>query len=93
MSLSADAIVCRNASIMFTDVGGTIITMNIESGYYHELNPVASRIWHIIETPQSVGGICEQLVQEYDVDADDCMRDVVEFLADFDTLKLVEIKA
>lgn len=78
---------------MFTDVGGTIITMNIESGYYHELNPVASRIWQIIETPQSVGTICEHLVQEYDVDADDCVRDVVEFLADFDTLKLVEIKA
>ena len=91
MSISTDTVISRNESVMFTDLGETVITMNIDSGYYHELNAVASRIWQIIETPKSVQQVCAQLVDEYDVGAEECERDVVEFLGDFDRLRLVDV--
>ena len=91
MLIAGHSVVSRNDAVMFTDLGDTVITMNIDSGNYHELNSVASRIWQMIETPISVRDLCRRLVSEYNVEASDCERDVVEFLGDFYRLQLVNV--
>lgn len=76
---------------MFTDLGESIITMNVESGYYHELNSVGSDIWRLLETPKSVAEICRALDADYDVGADDCLKDVIEFLGNIHKIEMVDV--
>jgi Coenzyme PQQ synthesis protein D (PqqD) len=36
------------------------------------MDNIGTRIWVLIEAPKSVGAVCEQLVQEYEVERATC---------------------
>lgn len=70
----------RNESIVFTELDETIVMMDVDEGQYYELASVAARIWQLVENRPTVEGLCDALAGEYDVAADECREDVVEFL-------------
>jgi hypothetical protein len=65
--------------------------MSIEKGKYYGMDLIASRIWELIEKPIHVGNMVGILMEEYDVTREDCEKDVLFFLNDLLSEKLVEI--
>jgi len=63
--------------------------MDIDQGKYFSLNPVATRIWDLLEESLDVDGLCKKLVEEYDVDIEQCINDVLEHLKEMLKLGLV----
>jgi hypothetical protein len=61
-------------------VGDELVMMSAEKGNYIGLSEVGARIWELIETPQDVDAICEQLQQEYEVALEVCSAEVESFL-------------
>ena len=53
------------------------VILNLDSGVYYGLDAVGARIWNLIQSPISVAEIQRILLDEYDVDADQCERDVL----------------
>ena len=53
-------------------------TADLESIF--TLNPVASRIWELLERPTTTSQLVATIVQEFDVSPADAARDVSEFL-------------
>ena len=51
-------------------------------GKYLNLNPVAARIWELLETPTSPGELCAVLMAEFDVTERVCRSHTLEFLED-----------
>lgn len=49
---------------------------------YFGLGTVGSEIWNAIEKPRRVDELCAVLQQEFEVDADTCRREVLDFLND-----------
>ena len=43
--------------------------MDIEQGKYFSLNPVATRVWDLLEVEMSAEELCGHLTEEYDVDS------------------------
>ena len=70
----------RNESIVFTELDDTIVMMDVDEGQYFELDPVAARIWEIVENGATARDICDVLASEYEVAADVCERETLEFL-------------
>ena len=56
--------------------------MSIEKGAYFGLNPIATRIWDLIEQPRSIAELIEIITAEYEVTDEQCAADVQEFSAD-----------
>ena len=74
------SVLARNEAIVFTDLDDTIVMMDVDEGQYYELDPVAARIWALLETASPASELCETLSKEYEVDAETCQQDTLEFL-------------
>ena len=74
------SVLARNEAIVFTDLDDTIVMMDVDEGQYYELDPIAARIWALLETASPASKLCEALAEEYDVDAKTCQQDTLEFL-------------
>lgn len=89
MTLNDDTVLARTDTVLHADLEDAIAMMNIETGEYYNLNPVGSRIWTLLETPRSLGAICEVLVAEFSVPAQTCRDETAAFLADLLDRKIV----
>ena len=59
------------------------MVMNIQSLDYYRFNPVAKRIWELVESgPQSEDALCLTLLEEYEVEESECRAAVKEFVDD-----------
>jgi hypothetical protein len=66
-----------------------LVMMDTDKGKYFALNPVATRIWDLLEQPLSVDELCGSLLDEYDVEPEKCHSEVVKYLDQMEKLGLV----
>ena len=79
-TLKQSDVIQLEPSLLYSKVGDEIVLLTIESGKYFKVDAVGSRIWEIIKTPISIENLCGQLVAEYDVSYEQCLRDISPFL-------------
>ena len=92
--LTGAAILIRNDDeLLTTVVDGELIGMSVEQGACYGLNEVATRIWELLAEPRSVDSLCQQLTSEYDVDASQCLREVLDLVEDLRAEGLVNVDA
>ncbi len=75
-----------------TEVDGESVILDLEEGIYYGLNPVGARIWSEIQEPTAVEEITAAITTEYDVDRDQCRRDVISLLQDLEENDLIKIE-
>jgi GTP cyclohydrolase I len=90
-SITLETMVARTENLMSTALDDDTVMMNIESGAYYGLDGTGQAIWSMLETPQRVAAVCEALLQEYDVDAETCRRQVHSFVERLHAEGLVQI--
>ena len=91
--LDGGSVVVRSDALLTAEVDGELIAMSVDQGACYGMNPVGTRIWALLAEPRSIDSLCDQLVQEYDVDPATCRRDVVDLLEALSAEKLVTVKA
>jgi hypothetical protein len=83
----------RKAAVVGADVADDAILLDIDSGYFFQLNRTAAKIWAFVEVPQTLGALTEHMAASYKVDAEICRSDVTEFVADLIERGMLEIAA
>jgi hypothetical protein len=91
--IERDSRVVRSREILESAVDGEVIALDIAQGECYGFNPVASSIWHLLETETSVAEICDKLCKEFDVERDVCEADVTRLLGELRAAGLVDVKA
>jgi Coenzyme PQQ synthesis protein D (PqqD) len=79
----------RNNSTISGKLNDELVMMDIQKGKYFSLNPIATRIWDLLEKPLSLNELCALLMEEYEVEADQCLAEVAEHLEEMVKLGLV----
>lgn len=69
----------RNPDIVYREIDGGGVLLNIKSGAYHEINSTAREIWEALETPSTEPEVLERLVVRFG-DVDDLHSDISEFI-------------
>ena len=87
--ININNVVSRRNDIDTTDLNGEIVMMDLEKGRYFSLNGVGSRIWEIIEEPIGINKIVDCLLEEYDVNRNECEENVLEFLGKLDDANII----
>ena len=90
--LSESSVVSIASDQLVSRLGDEIIVLNMKSGVYYGLDAVGVRVWELTQSPQTIKSIQEALTAEFDVDADQCRRDLVELLDNLRTEGLVHIQ-
>ena len=79
----------RKAETISGRLDDQLVMMDIDKGKYFSMNPVATRIWELLEEPRTMDGLCDILTEEYDVDPDRCKQEVGELIDKMKELGLV----
>ncbi len=75
-----------------SDLKGEVAILDLKAGVYYGLDDVGARIWNLIQEPKAVSEIRDTLLQEYDVEADRCERDLLALLQRLADEGLVEVE-
>ena len=67
--------------VLFQEVGGETVLLDLESEHYFGLDAVGTRIWGLIGEGASVDAMVDTLLQEYEVERATLEADVAELLS------------
>lgn len=79
----------RNSKTISGRLHDELVMMDPRQGKYFSLNPVATRIWDLLEKPCTLEELCGQLMEEFEVEAEQCRTEVEEVLSEMVRLGIV----
>jgi Coenzyme PQQ synthesis protein D (PqqD) len=91
-NLSPRTIVVAAGGQVSCPLGEEAAILNIKSSMYYGLDPVGARVWTLIQQPRSIGDLRDAIVSEYDVEAERCEQDLLDFLEKMRGEGLIEIR-
>ena len=80
----------RAAPLLEAEIDDEIVALDREQGEVFGFNLVASDVWRLLEQPLSLGDLCAQLEQRYEVEPEQCAREITELLDQLVEMKLVK---
>lgn len=69
-------------SLVANEIDGETVVLNLGTGRYHGLNPVAASVWSWIQEPRTLGELTSLVVSEFEVDEERAGRDLEALLED-----------
>lgn len=78
--VTIDTRLVRTDTALSAEIGEEVVLLLPERNAYYDTNAHGAVIWRALNSPTTVRAICAWLLERYDVDADQCERDVLEFV-------------
>ena len=63
--------------VMARTVGDETVILDLASGTYFGLDPVGARIWELLGEGKTLGEVCDQMLDEFEVSRDELERDTL----------------
>ena len=80
IEIRGDSVIGRAEGWLSAWVGEELVMMSADTGTCISLSPTAGRTWELLERPQQLDSLVNELVQEYDATEDEVRTDVLTFL-------------
>ena len=91
MTLSLDAAVQIPEDVVFRELDGEAVLLNLQSGTYFGLDPVGTRIWQILDQHHVLRQALEALESEFDAARAQLETDLIDFVGQLRAKGLVTI--
>jgi len=75
-----------------SDLAGEAVILDFKSGVYYGLNEVGASIWNLIQEPKTVNEIRDAILEEYEVEPEQCDRDLKAILQQLADEGLIEVR-
>ena len=72
-----DTVLTHSPEVMFQEVGGEAVLLDLASEQYFGLDPVGARIWTLLDGQRNLGDVLAVLHAEYDAEADAVRTDLL----------------
>jgi len=91
--ITSNTVIVANQQQVTGDLpDGDIVILSLNGGVYYGLNSVGGHIWKFIQTPVIVKDIYNLLLNEYDVDAQECYTELIMLLEELAKNGLIQVK-
>lgn len=79
--------------VLATEVDNELVMVDMEKGTYFGLNLISTRIWQLLAEPAAIESMVQQLLTEFEIDAERCRSEVTAFVKQlFDAGLVREVK-
>ena len=78
-------------SFTVSGLGDEAVMMNLTTGDFLGLNPVAADIWEFMSEPVTIGEIIQKLTEKYDIDEAVCKTETLTYLQTMQEEKMLSI--
>ncbi|MFB2895109.1 lasso peptide biosynthesis PqqD family chaperone [Aerosakkonemataceae cyanobacterium BLCC-F50] len=89
--ISSNSVVVTASDQISSDLSGEAVILNLKSGVYYGLNSVGAWIWNLIRKPKTVSEIRATILAEYEVESEQCNRDLLVLLQQLKAEGLIEV--
>lgn len=89
-NISLDSEIERCKHILASELDDQVVMMDINEGAYFSMKGPSGRIWELTQSTTSVRSIFDKLLDEYDVDADRCRKELLALLDDMLKANLIK---
>lgn len=79
----------RNADLMEADLGDEIVALHLDEGTCFGFNEVAAWVWRRLAEPATFDQLRDELLEKYDVSADQCGQELRVLVDDLVAKKLL----
>jgi len=80
LDFARDATLVAVADHASCELEGEAVVLDLHTGTYYGLDPVGTRVWWLLQQPQTFAGVRDVIVDEFDVTPERCERDMAAFL-------------
>lgn len=80
----------RNVDLLEADLGEELVALEPNAGECFGFNTVAASVWRELEQPRSFEDLRDALLDQYDVDDEQCARELSQLLEDLTGRGLVK---
>ena len=70
----------RAANLLEAEVGDDLLGLDVEGGSCFGFNSVAASVWRLLDTPRSFDELQTALMDEYEVEGDQCAAELRELI-------------
>lgn len=81
-----------NEDVVFRDLEGELVLLNLKTGVYFGIDPIGTRIWHLMQEHRSLREIRDALLEEYEVTKRQCEDDLLRFVGLLREKDLIEVR-
>lgn len=82
-----------NTDVVFRDLQGELVLLNLKTGVYFGLDRVGTRMWQLLHERHSLHEVLATLLDEYDVAESRCARDLIGFVGALVENELVDLES
>jgi hypothetical protein len=75
--------------VLFQELKGEAVLLNLKTGVYLGLNQLGTRIWQLLQEDGSLDRAKEVILQEYDVTPEKCAQDLLDLVQQMEKQGLV----
>ena len=90
-SILPESIVVVSKHQISCDLAGEAAILELKSGTYFGLDEIGATVWNLIAQPRRVVEVRDALIDQYDVEAERCGRELIELLDELQERGLIEI--
>lgn len=90
MAISLDTRIRAKNDLVSCEIGGEVYLLDFGKGIYYGLNAVAGRTLQLAQEPRTLREIRDILVGEFDVEPEECTRDLLRLAEQLYHRKLVD---
>jgi hypothetical protein len=91
MAIKEDQVFCIPEEVLFQEVSGETVLLDLESESYFGLDEIGTRVWVLLNEGKSVGQMVDVLLEEYEVDRATLEGDVDELLGELIEAGLIKM--
>jgi hypothetical protein len=93
-SLTLGEIVRVNPDVVWREIDGEIVLLNVVTGLYYGLDEAGAAIWRqVVEAPTTLQAVCEGLFSQFDGDPATIEQDVVALAGKLSDAQLLLLSA
>jgi len=93
MAFDFDTKITLSPDVLFRDLGGEAVLLDLKGEFYYGLDDVGTRVWQLLEEHETLSGVADHLLEEYDVAADELREDLQRIATELLKAGLLALKA
>jgi len=76
-------------TVLFRKVADEAVILDVDTGIYYGLDPVATRVWQLLEEGHAMPAVCDAVLKSFDASPDVIRQDVEAFVSELESAGMV----
>jgi hypothetical protein len=78
--------------VLFQELQGDAVLLDLKTGVYFGLDRVGTRMWHLMGETGTLSGVVDTILEEFDVTRDRCSADVLSLVGRLEEQGLLSVE-